>query len=444
MKFKMIRYALFFFILVFGSPKGYCDVPLLFSPPSPAPMVSMPAAHPLYVARQKVVVVDIAALGGGKAEEIKLRLFEDALRTLDRTDLQVTHDRGFAWYGRMVDVSGSQVLLVADQDTLSGVMRIPPNEYKIRPMGDGLHLLRQIAIEPTPLVKGADEGWRSAGEDFYSEEQEVLRLVNTERAEQGLHALAWNDLLAEAARRHSLDMATQNYFSHTGKDGREFNVRITDLGYRYAYCGENIAYGYGSPAAVMEGWMNSAGHRKNIMGKNFCDIGIGVADHANTGNRLYWTQDFGRQQGVDACPAPGPTPGGNPSPVAIITVRPLSGAAPLQVELDASQSYDPDGKIVRYLWDFGDGSSGSGEIVQHQYTDPGTYSVSLTVADDGGAMTTRTKEDMISVSGSGGDDPGNNPGGPTPGDAADATPGADDTGDGGSGGCFITLAAFRP
>jgi hypothetical protein len=135
-------------------------------------------------------------------------------------------------------------------------------------------------------------------------ESEVIELVNVEREALKLHPLSYNQELTVAARRHSQDMADQNYFSHTSQDGREFYERIADAGYNYQSCGENIAAGYATPAAVVDGWMNSDGHRANILDPDYCDIGVGYA--AVDGNQYYhyWTQDFGRRAGVTECPEP--------------------------------------------------------------------------------------------------------------------------------------------
>jgi hypothetical protein len=135
-------------------------------------------------------------------------------------------------------------------------------------------------------------------------ESEVIELVNVEREALKLHPLSYNQELTVAARRHSQDMADQNYFDHTSQDGREFYERIADAGYNYQSCGENIAAGYATPAAVVDGWMNSDGHRANILDPDYCDIGVGYA--AVDGNQYYhyWTQDFGRRAGVTECPEP--------------------------------------------------------------------------------------------------------------------------------------------
>ena len=133
-------------------------------------------------------------------------------------------------------------------------------------------------------------------------ENEVIDLVNAQRASQGLHPLSADNNLATAARDHSEDMGSQDYFSHTSLDGRTVPDRISDAGYSYNTYGENIAAGYQTPEAVIDGWMSSSGHRANILNPNFCDIGVGYAYTANSTYGHYWTQNFGRKTGVSACP----------------------------------------------------------------------------------------------------------------------------------------------
>lgn len=121
---------------------------------------------------------------------------------------------------------------------------------------------------------------------------EVVRLVNVERAKvAGCPALRVDARLATAARLHSEDMARQNYFSHTSLDGRSPWDRIAAQGYTGA-TGENIAAGYQTPASVMTGWMNSSGHRANILNCTSRAIGVGIGYGGSYG--IYWTQTFGR------------------------------------------------------------------------------------------------------------------------------------------------------
>ncbi|WP_019505213.1 CAP domain-containing protein [Pleurocapsa sp. PCC 7319] len=119
--------------------------------------------------------------------------------------------------------------------------------------------------------------------------EEVFKIVNSERGRVGLSPLRLHSQLTAAAQAHSDDMARHNFLSHIGSDGSSPFDRITQYGYNFRWAGENIASGYSSPQDVMQGWMNSSGHRANILNRNFRDIGIGYA----RGNQPYWTQTFG-------------------------------------------------------------------------------------------------------------------------------------------------------
>lgn len=99
-------------------------------------------------------------------------------------------------------------------------------------------------------------------------------------------ALKWNDLLEKAALSHARDMYQKNYFSHTARDGSNAGVRIERAGYSWKTYGENLANGYKSEKEVLDGWLNSSGHCKNIMNKIFKEMGV-----AKTGS--YWVQEFG-------------------------------------------------------------------------------------------------------------------------------------------------------
>ena len=133
-------------------------------------------------------------------------------------------------------------------------------------------------------------------------EDDVIDLVNTERAAVGLHPLNYDARLATAARDHSEDMGWQDYFSHTSLDDRSPADRVMAAGYSYNRLGENIAAGQPTPESVVDAWMSSPGHRANILNPDFCDIGVGYAYVADSTYGHYWTQDFGRQSGVSSCP----------------------------------------------------------------------------------------------------------------------------------------------
>lgn len=122
---------------------------------------------------------------------------------------------------------------------------------------------------------------------------EVLRLVNVERCSRSLQPLALNPMLQAAALRHSRDMAANNFLSHTGSDGSTPLQRMQAAGYTPWAWGENAAYGYSSAAAVFNGWMGSTGHRDNIRGSDFREMGLALATSSN--GTKYWTQTFGNR-----------------------------------------------------------------------------------------------------------------------------------------------------
>jgi uncharacterized protein YkwD len=125
----------------------------------------------------------------------------------------------------------------------------------------------------------------------------MLRLINEQRTAgckcgdtdmPPAPKLKWNDLLAQAAYHHSVDMYTHHSFSHTSTDGRSPDDRIKATGYTATTWGENIAVGYSNENSVIQGWMQSSGHCANIMNKYLTEVGVG-----REGN--YWTM-------VLACP----------------------------------------------------------------------------------------------------------------------------------------------
>lgn len=101
--------------------------------------------------------------------------------------------------------------------------------------------------------------------------------------------LIWNDKLGMSANKHTTDMASNNYFSHTSKDGRTMSDRINAVGYLWSALGENIAMGQTTEKQVMESWINSPGHCANIMNGSFTDVGFARVQN-------YWTQNFGRSK----------------------------------------------------------------------------------------------------------------------------------------------------
>jgi uncharacterized YkwD family protein len=118
-------------------------------------------------------------------------------------------------------------------------------------------------------------------------EQKVVELTNQERAKQGLPALEVDAELSKVAKEKSRDMQANNYFSHDSPTyGSPFDM-MKQFGVEYSAAGENIAMGQPTPEEVVQAWMNSDGHRKNILSSNYTHIGVGYVEDGH-----YWTQQF--------------------------------------------------------------------------------------------------------------------------------------------------------
>ena len=125
---------------------------------------------------------------------------------------------------------------------------------------------------------------------FAAYQKEVVDLVNVERTKRGLSSLTLDSKVSNVATIKSQDMINKNYFDHNSPTyGSPFDM-MKQFGVSYRAAGENIAMGQRSPKEVVTAWMNSEGHRKNILNSSFTKIGVGVAQKSN--GTLYWTQMF--------------------------------------------------------------------------------------------------------------------------------------------------------
>lgn len=127
-------------------------------------------------------------------------------------------------------------------------------------------------------------------------ESAIRRCANSRRAAIGLEALQASPVLGKAARLQAHDMAAQGFFEHTDPQGRDpaDRVAIFDLQHEFSFVGENIAAGYPSPQSTCRGWMNSPGHRANILDSDYTYIGAGFARGGPYGR--YYVQVFARAQ----------------------------------------------------------------------------------------------------------------------------------------------------
>jgi uncharacterized protein YkwD len=116
---------------------------------------------------------------------------------------------------------------------------------------------------------------------------EVAKLTNQVRAQYRLRPLRFNCRLYGAAQNHTIDMVNMNRLTHTGSDGSSIAIRVQRFGYQYSAVAENVAVGQRTPSQVLTSWMESPGHRQNILNPKYTEIGVGYSNN-------YWTQVFGR------------------------------------------------------------------------------------------------------------------------------------------------------
>ena len=142
----------------------------------------------------------------------------------------------------------------------------------------------QLATQfPTCLETARGDEWRD----------EVVRLVNLERARAGLVPVVQNQTLEDQATRYACEMIYYDFFAHENPfTGSHLADRAAEFGYDYQMIGENLAAGQSTPAQVMADWMASEGHKRNILEPNFTELGVGVRSGGTYGT--YWVQEFGR------------------------------------------------------------------------------------------------------------------------------------------------------
>lgn len=146
-------------------------------------------------------------------------------------------------------------------------------------------------VEVPEVEKPGQEGENNGGsgtETELSYAEQVVKLVNEERAKHGLSPLTIDKSVESAALVRSKEI--EKSFSHTRPNGSSFSTALKEQGVNYMGAGENIAWGQKSPEEVMQGWMNSEGHRANILNAKFTKIGVGYYQNSNGTN--YWTQLF--------------------------------------------------------------------------------------------------------------------------------------------------------
>ncbi len=146
----------------------------------------------------------------------------------------------------------------------------------------GTGLLSKCSPAPTPAPAPATATLNVA--------TDILVAVNASRAQYGVPPLGLNPMINAAALDHSTDMAQRQVMTHAGWNGSTAGQRLTENGYGWSACGENVAAGQPTAGAVMQAWMASSGHRANILSPMFNEMGAAAV--RGTNGVVYWTLDF--------------------------------------------------------------------------------------------------------------------------------------------------------
>ncbi|KAG2526028.1 hypothetical protein BBO99_00004324 [Phytophthora kernoviae] len=152
----------------------------------------------------------------------------------------------------------------------------------------------------------------------------LLAAVNKERAAVGVASLCMSNKLHSSAQGHSNDMATNNFMSHTGSNGSTMSQRITATGFKWTAVAENVAAGQKDVTAVMKSWMNSSGHKKNILSPTYKMFGCGYAYNSRSTYKHYWTQDFGTSSSSSESCSSSSTTGTTTKAPAVTTSTPVA------------------------------------------------------------------------------------------------------------------------
>ena len=160
-----------------------------------------------------------------------------------------------------------------------------------------------VSIGPAPVAFAQDSGYSPDGEEWA-----FIELLNAYRGELGLTPVMLNYELGAAAEFHSVDMATNNYFSHYALDGTDAGANIQNFGYTGFPYAENIAAGMASAQEVLTGWQNSPEHNATMTDPRYTEIGIGRAYNEGSQYGWYWTATYGAGEGSQTAPEPLPAP----------------------------------------------------------------------------------------------------------------------------------------
>lgn len=215
-----------------------------------------------------------------------------------------------------------------DESDSKDLLNEPAERLAKQTAREAIQVLDQFVY--TPIIQTEAE---LESDNFSAEfERDVIEIVNAERSAAGCGPVSANPILRTAAYGHSQDMGENNYFSHSSQNGDQFWDRAAAAGYDGFAAAENIAAGQPSAAQVMQGWMRSDGHRRNILNCNYNEVGVGYY-LTDTIYRHYWTQLFGIGQPD--------RPGSNPTETPSATEPPPSATVPATASPSATATIVP-------------------------------------------------------------------------------------------------------
>lgn len=218
---------------------------------------------------------------------------EDMRRRLKRVGYQA-----HSWIERLATSHGDPATVLREwrRGDAEGYRQLLGSE--VRDLGIGLDRLGRSPLYV--FLYAVPEGdWFARGtsgvRDLDRVRAEMLARVNAARKKAGAQPLRSNSKLDLAAQRHAEDMLTRNYFAHENPEKKSVRERASATGYEWQRIGENIAEGQFSVDEVMDTWMNSPGHRKNILEPDFKELGVGLTlgPTGRGGHRIVWAQAFG-------------------------------------------------------------------------------------------------------------------------------------------------------
>lgn len=182
-------------------------------------------------------------------------------------------------------MTGALALLIAAGSTQTAMAAVPQNSDSLK------QLMESIKEYITEHIKQeSSQGSITLPEASNSKASQVISLTNSERKKAGLEELEASSSLSRLAQLKAEDMAAKGYFSHTSPTyGSAFDM-LKNASISYRSAGENLAKGQHTAQSAMNGWMNSSGHRANILGSQYSEIGVGVAE--NSKGTIYWVQIF--------------------------------------------------------------------------------------------------------------------------------------------------------